>query len=199
MTSSTSSISSVTSPGAASSGASYLLPCDCGAKVAVSPGQAGGQTRCGGCGREMAVPKLRDLGRLERCESARVATAAWRPAHAVVLLGSLAGIVGLGAAAWLGRGPANAVDERALRAMINAADDTSIYKVWSERLAESTVRRPAADEELAVLRQDRFATALSRGFSLVAGLGIAAALLAALAIAMAPDPKPQAGPARGGP
>jgi len=44
---------------------SYLLPCDCSARIPVGPGQAGGSVTCPQCGIVTKVPRLGDLARLE--------------------------------------------------------------------------------------------------------------------------------------
>src|ERR1700676_1673876 len=43
----------------------YLLPCECGRKLAVTATQAGEQLKCA-CGRQLEVPTLRGLDLLER-------------------------------------------------------------------------------------------------------------------------------------
>lgn len=157
--------------------ASYGLPCECGAEITVTAGQAGGRVTCPRCARGVAVPKLRDLAALvRRTHAAEPSGGTWRPAHAVTLLGAIVCATSLAAAAWLGRGPSAAVDERALRAAVMAADDMAVYRGWSGELARATVRRPPADQELAVLRQARFFGSLARGLSVVAAAGFLAAL-----------------------
>ena len=46
----------------------YLLPCECGASVPVDPAQAGQSVPCS-CGRQLAVPALRAVRQLPRCEA----------------------------------------------------------------------------------------------------------------------------------
>lgn len=165
----------------------YGLPCECGAEIPVTAGQAGGHVTCPRCARDVAVPKLRDLGQLGRRESFGVKPAgAWRPAHAATLLGSIIFITALAAATWLDRGPTSAIDEQALRAMILAADDLAVYRGWTGELSRASVYRPPADQELAVLRRARFAGALSRGLSVVAGAGLLAALAGVSMLLLAP-------------
>src|SRR5215472_6727918 len=41
----------------------YRIPCECGDAVTVSEGFAGTKVSCGGCGRTIVVPSLRELRR----------------------------------------------------------------------------------------------------------------------------------------
>lgn len=155
----------------------FLLPCECSAEVAVTAGQAGGSAVCPRCGRMLAVPKLRDLGRLRRQDRVKTGSGkTWRPAHAVALLGAIVAAASWIGGLWLARDSAVAVDEALLRSAVLAADDLTIYKVWTEGLSRAGVRRPPADEEQAILRRARFADGMRSVLNLVAaGAGLAAA------------------------
>lgn len=155
----------------------FLLPCECSAEVPVTAGQAGGDVACPRCGRTLCVPKLRDLGRLERDDRGPVAAVkTWRPAHAVALLGVLVAATAWAGGLWFARNSTVAVDEALLRAAVLSADDLAIHKIWSEGLSRAGVRRPPADEEQAVLRQARFAESMRSMLNFVAvGAGLAAA------------------------
>lgn len=167
----------------------YLVPCDCSADVAVTAGQAGGRVECRQCGREIAVPKLGDLARLRRQEAAaRPHYEAWRPAQAVVFLGAIASAGALLASLWIAPRASGVLDERSLRAAVLAVDDLTAYRVWSEGLSRVGVRRPPADQELALLRQTRFADGMRGGLHLVAACGALAALAAGLRLALAAKP-----------
>ena len=47
----------------------FLLPCSCGAKIAVEPRQAGQTVRCD-CGKSLTVPTMLEMAKLERAEAA---------------------------------------------------------------------------------------------------------------------------------
>ena len=160
----------------------FLLPCDCSADVVVTAGQAGGSVHCPRCGRTLAVPKLRDLGGLERDDHTESPQkSAWRPAHAVVLLGAILAAVSWLGGLWFASGPTRLVDDAVLRSAVLSVDDLAIYKVWTEGLARAGVRRPPADEEQALLRRARFADGMRNVLHVVAA---AAALAAAGAAAV---------------
>lgn len=46
----------------------YLLPCDCGHRLPVKKSQAGSFVACPGCGRQLDVPTIAGLGKLEWIE-----------------------------------------------------------------------------------------------------------------------------------
>ncbi len=180
--------------------ATFLLPCHCSTEVAVTPGQAGGSVACPQCGRSIPVPKLRDLGRLRREDLVdNHAGATWRPAHAVFLLGALLAAASLAGAMWLGRTPAGVVDDAALRSAVLSADDLTVYKAWTEGLSSAGVRRPPADEELALVRRARFADGMRGVLHAVAAGGALAAAGAGLVLWFAGRSAPgrEAGPAAG--
>lgn len=172
----------------------YLLPCDCAADVAVTAGQAGGRVTCRQCGRELAVPKFGDLARLRRQEAVvRPGARLWRPAKAVVFLGAIVCAAALLVALWLAPRATSALDERALRAAVLSVDDLTVYRVWSEGLSRERVRRPPADEELALLRQTRFADGLRGVLHIVAACGALAALAAGLRLVLSSLPSGSGG------
>ena len=72
----------------------YLLPCpQCGRKLVVTTGEAGGQVRCE-CGAAVDVPTVRGLRELEPAPAVEGATS-WTTRHSVIFLGSLMAIAGL--------------------------------------------------------------------------------------------------------
>lgn len=157
----------------------YLLQCECTADVAVMAGQAGGRVICGQCGRELNVPKLGDLGRLRRKDVAESRQpAAWRPAQAVAFLGTIVAVGAALGALWVAPRVTGVLDERALRAAVLAVDDLAAYRFWNDGLSRMGVARPPADEELALLRQTRFADSMRGVLALVAAGGGLAALAA---------------------
>ena len=74
----------------------YLLPCpQCGRKLVVTTGEAGGQALCA-CGATVDVPTVRGLRELESATApAAEATTSWTTRHSVIFLGSLVAIAGL--------------------------------------------------------------------------------------------------------
>lgn len=159
----------------------FLLPCECSTDVVVTAGQAGGTVTCPQCGRTLAVPKLRDLGQLRQdVHGETLSGTAWRPAHAIALLGALVAAASWVGGLWLGSGSAVAIDEARLRATVLSVDDVAIYKVWSDGLSRAGVRRPPADEEQVLLRRARFADGIRTMLHIVA----AGAALASGAAAM---------------
>ena len=142
----------------------------------MTAGQAGGSVACPRCGRALSVPKLRDLGALERHEPGETSPqTTWRPAHAIALLGAIVAVASWLGGLWIARDSAVAVDDALLRSAVLAADDMAIYRVWSEGLSRASVRRPPADEEQVLLRRARFADSMRSVLNIVAaGAGLAA-------------------------
>ncbi|NDC55026.1 MAG: hypothetical protein EBZ74_12360, partial [Planctomycetia bacterium] len=147
---------------------SFLLPCECAADVVVTAGQAGGIARCPRCGRDLAVPRLRDLGRLRRREPDSTAALPWRPAHAAALLGAVVAALALVARSWVGLLPGDGFDEAALRAAVMAADDREIARAWYGGLWRNRVRRLATEEEFRIQWRARFSSGLGRGLTAAA-------------------------------
>lgn len=80
----------------------YLLPCSCGSSTSVQTAQAGEQIRCT-CGAELTVPTLRALRNLPVDTShVQRPEAVWNPGWALVFLGALIVLGGLGIFVWLG-------------------------------------------------------------------------------------------------
>ncbi len=77
----------------------YLLPCSCGKRVPVDATQAGERIRCD-CGAEMEVPTLMKLRTLEIAPASpqprRRLAFVWGPKQALMLLGSIFFLVGVG-------------------------------------------------------------------------------------------------------
>ena len=152
-----------------------LLSCPCGAEIAVSGGQAGGQVVCTNCQSVVNVPKLRELSRLPLAQevtprSRRV----WGPAQGMLLAGGLVAFVSWGAAAWLGRAIESPVDPEAIRQNVAMQTDSQIYEAWKNHFSTTTVSRPQMVIEKLFAQQ----TFLRRGMALaLAGLGAVGAIL----------------------
>lgn len=79
----------------------YWLPCRCGRKVVIEPRQAGQRVACG-CGRELDVPQLRKILRLERAiRSSNTGARAWGGGQRLLFSGGLLLFLATIAAAWL--------------------------------------------------------------------------------------------------
>lgn len=146
--------------------------------IPVSAGLAGGRVSCPSCGREVDVPKLRDLSRLREQPSAVPTQTRWSAAHAVFFAGAALAAVSFVAAALVLPRTDTAVELDGIRAAVRAAPDQDIYKAWKQGLARSGVARPPTSEEQRLLRTSRFAIEVSRWLQLLGGLGALAAAAA---------------------
>jgi len=75
----------------------YYLPCDCGKRVIVSVGDAGETVRCL-CGKELDVPRLRDLRELEPRETVSPDREWNKPQAVVFTVGGLISAISIGLA-----------------------------------------------------------------------------------------------------
>jgi hypothetical protein len=153
---------------------SYLLPCSCSRRIAVAAGQAGGSVRCPGCGAALAVPRLGELGRLERVAAGPEPGAAgrgWNAARACLLGGVVVAVGAAATASWLRAWRSNLapLDESAVRAAVAAAPVGQVHESWLVYERFGIARPPIAEEE----RRVRHAQAL-RGLETVAWLAAAA-------------------------
>ena len=129
----------------------FLLPCTCSARVSVTAGQAGGRTACAACGREIDVPRLRDLS---------IYAVDQPPTEVATRSGLGRGLVVAGCAVAIGAAvlgsslvpigglffpqPATVTE---IRAAVAAAAPTDVHSAW-QSIARSGVARPATREEL---------------------------------------------------
>lgn len=162
--------------------AGYLLPCRCGADIVVTVAKAGGVATCPACGVESAVPKLRDLSRLEPAKvpgrqagSARPVT--WTAAHTMLLAGALvAAACGLGSVA-LVPPEVKIMESRTIRDSVMSAPTDEVFTVLRTRLASFGIERPpTADEAKSTARAD-FYLALRDALRAAAAIGALIALL----------------------
>ncbi|MFM9024971.1 MAG: hypothetical protein ACKON7_06490 [Planctomycetaceae bacterium] len=166
----------------------YLLPCSCSRRIAVAAGQAGGSVRCPGCGAAVAVPRLGELGRLERDASGPEPADAgrgWNAARACLLGGVVVAVGAAAAAAWR-RGWRSAVaplDQAAVRAAVAAAPVEQVHESWLvyERYG---IGRPAVAEEERRVRQAQAIRGLETVAWLTAAAGAAAGVGGAIAAAL---------------
>lgn len=155
---------------------SFLLPCECSRPIVITTGQAGGVVTCPACGREVAVPKLRDFSRLEPVERGQSGPqTGWRLAHACMLAGGITAVLALAAAATLGVPPEATITSEAIRANVAAASDQQIFEAW-KLLSQSGVARPPLPEEKRLQQRSHFWEGVSRGLLVLGGLGAAVGL-----------------------
>lgn len=147
----------------------HLLTCSCGAEIAVSGGQAGGEVVCTGCQATVAVPKLRELSRLPlAAETAPKSRQGWGLSQGMLLAGGLLAVACWGAAAWLGRTIESPVNPEAIRQNVAQQTDAQIYEAWKKHFSTTTVSRP----QMVIERQFAQQTFLRKGIALaLAGLG----------------------------
>ncbi|MEI7782172.1 MAG: hypothetical protein WCJ18_09645 [Planctomycetota bacterium] len=160
----------------------FLLPCPCTADIPVSAGLAGGRVNCPACGRTVDVPKLRELGQLRTQELAPVVRTRWSGAHAVLLAGAALAAISWVASLLVVPRTDSGVDPAAIRAVVQAASDQDVYRVWKQGLSRSSVQRPPTDEEQKLLRISRFSGGVSRGLQMLGTLGALAAAAAAIKV-----------------
>lgn len=152
----------------------YLLPCSCSRRIAVAAGQAGGSVRCPGCGADVAVPRLGELGRLEKVAAGLapgVSGRGWNAARACFFGGVVVAVGAAATASWLRGWRSNVapLDEAAIQAAVAAAPVAQVHDSWLAFERFGIARPPVAEEE----RRVRHAQAL-RGLETVAWLVAAA-------------------------
>jgi hypothetical protein len=155
----------------------FRIPCRCSATVEVGPGHAGSQVRCSACNAQVDVPRLRELAAFAVAEPPQTQRG-WQAGHGFLLVGSCVAALALVAAATVSRFDGGAAarlpDERLIRAVIEAADATTIHAAW-QSMSQSGVDRGAMPDELQV---QRAVGALSRIAAFLWGLAAVAALAA---------------------
>ena len=158
---------------------SFLLPCECAQSIVISAGQAGGVVECPACGRKVAVPKLRDVGRLEPVSSGQPhSTSGWRLAHACMLVGGITALLAWCGAAVFGVAPQASVTSDTIRANVAAASDKQILEAW-KALSQSGVARPPLPDEKRLQQRFHFRSGVSRVLLAVGALGAVVGLAGA--------------------
>lgn len=160
----------------------FLLPCTCSARVPVTAGQAGGRASCSSCGREIDVPRLRDLAGYA-VEQSRAAEAPRSGVGRGLLVAGSAAAIGaaLLAAALVPVGglffrqPPTAAE---IRAAVAAAPTVQVHEAW-QSMARSGVGRPATQDELRLQQFAAHATGVTTLLWGLSGVGLVTALLGA--------------------
>lgn len=167
---------------------SFFLPCACGSRIPVGPGQAGGQVRCDRCGAVCDVPRLGDLARHAVQESpAAVAPRRWTIAHACLVGGCATAVIAVVAAMFMA-GPATPpVDVTGVRDAVSKASAGEVYRVWKQ-MSRSGVARPPLAHERRLEQMARVANAMSRWLMGLSVLGGVVAVASALTLASRKPP-----------
>jgi len=184
--------------------AAYRLSCTCGEAIPVAEGRAGGEIGCPRCGRQLAIPKLRQLRenppwdkfeaeaaggpnalqdgrRGGRGIEAAASRERWGRAEAVLAAGAVVAMASLLVAAWLMRPVNGGIDAAVIRAAVERAAMTDVYRAWRS-LQNSGVARDATPDEDRVRRITRSRATLAVAVGLLGGIGGLAAIGAAAAI-----------------
>jgi len=163
----------------------FLLPCECGADNSVTGAQAGGHIRCGACGRELTVPKFRDLGKLRPAaplDRPSGSARRWTAMHTMLLVGGL-----LAAASALGSltvtpPSAEVFDAPTLRDSVLGSPTSVVYEAWKVRFDPTGIDRPLSEMESKARSRSDFYTSLRDGLRAAAVLGLTGAVLGGLGI-----------------
>lgn len=151
----------------------FRVACQCAAGVEVGPGQAGGRVTCPACGRELEVPRLRELATFAVTDGAP-GRRRWRPCQAWFLLGTAVALTAATAAGLVGGGwfvqPARLPGPDAIRAAIEATDAVTVYRAW-EAMRSSGIDRGALPEEARLKRAAGIAGRIAGLLWAIAGLG----------------------------
>ena len=161
---------------------SFLMPCACAARVPVTAGQAGGRVRCPACGREIDVPRFRELAAFAVEQPRTVAGPASGMARGLVVAGmSLAVIAALLAIALVpvgGRFFRQPPPIALIREAVAGASLADIHAAW-QSMARSGVGRPATAEELRIQQFAAHAAGVARLLWGASGVGLVVALAGA--------------------
>lgn len=148
----------------------FAIPCTCGTRVRVSAGQAGGRTTCGGCGRPLDVPRLRDLATHAADAEPGPAGSGWDAGRGMVFAGC-AGVAG-NAGGPRGRAPGGAIIGRspapqAIRQSVAAAPIAAVHAAYTQAANEGLNRPPSA-VEVRLQQYSRLAKSLAAALWVVA-------------------------------
>lgn len=160
----------------------FLLPCTCSARVPVTAGQAGGRTSCSSCGREIDVPRLRDLAGYAVDQPRGAEPPRSGVGRGLLVAGSAAAIgAALLAVALVpvgGRFFRQPPTVAEIRAAVAAAPAVQVHEAW-QSMARSGVGRPATPEELRLQQFAAHATGVARLLWGISGVGLVTALAGA--------------------
>lgn len=158
----------------------FLMPCPCSASVSVTAGQAGGRVVCPACGREIEVPRLRDLAAYAVDHAAAASVPRSGVARGLVVAGCAIAISAAALAVVLvpigGLFFPQPPTVAEIRAAINAAPSTDVHAAW-QSMATSGVARPPTQQELRLQQFAAHASGVAKLLWGVSGIGIVMALV----------------------
>ncbi len=165
----------------------YLLPCTCGSDIRVTTAQAGGSATCPSCGREVAVPKLRDLAALVKAGAAPTGAAGvqrrpWTAFHTMLLAGTLiAAACALSSRSFVPPEVVEIDPDRIRESVLRAPTDEVLSTLRTQLVLSGIDRPPTAIEAKAKARSD-FYYRLRDGLLLGSAAGAAAAAIGAIGL-----------------
>jgi hypothetical protein len=168
----------------------YLIECECGAQHAVTTHQAGAELPCG-CGKTVAVPRLRELQKLpleSAVPTAVVPSSRWTAGHSLGLAGLVLALLSLAGALWAHYSIRpleeyqQLVGEHSTRMVDHWLDEASpadLFRVWYTRIEkirqEGFSGEMRSDERQVQSNEAQLIILRNLGFAL-AGVGLAMAI-----------------------
>jgi hypothetical protein len=162
----------------------YRLRCECGAETSVSKGQAGGEVRCAGCGRAVAVPTLREFAQLPMAEGDTGHSGApkqWTLRQGLIAGGTVIALVCWGLAAWISSATHFEFDIERVQFEIDRAPFMRVYAAWKE-LQVADVERDETIGEYRSRNLGRVGKASATTLTALGGVGVLIALGGALLV-----------------
>jgi hypothetical protein len=166
----------------------YRLRCECGAETQVGTGRAGGQVACEACGRQLAVPTLRELTQLPRVHGDaqgtgardRAASGRWTLWQGLLAGGLAVAVVSWGLAALIFSATRTDLDMDRMRQQIDQAPFMRVYAAWRD-MASGGVERDETVGEYRARNMGVRGRAAAITLSVVGGLAAAVAALGGVA------------------
>ena len=163
----------------------YLLPCDCSREIPVTAADAGGSVPCPQCGRQVDVPKLRNLGSLRQVVAGDAPVARrWTAGHSTVLVGLLLAATTGMLSMLFPAPPAPQVDLDDLRRTLAATPYANIYGIWVTEMRQRQIAPKPTPAEEAYRQKAAESRAWRQRLQYAAGASLALAATGALAVAL---------------
>lgn len=128
----------------------FVVPCECSAGVPVTAGQAGGRVACPACGRNIDVPRLRDLTPEPAKTVVDRGMPPWNVARGLALAGAavaiVAAVTAVGVVPLGSRFVTQPASAAAIRAAAQSAPLAEVLAAWRS-IVDTGVRRPPTPEE----------------------------------------------------
>jgi len=165
----------------------YRLRCECGAETRVGTGRAGGQVACEACGRQLAVPTLRELTQLPRVDGdsprpdalRRGVSSRWTLGQGLLAGGLAIAVLSWGLAALIFSATRSDPDMEYVRRQIDRAPFMRVYAAWQE-MASRGVERDETIGEYRARNMGIRGRAASIALSVVGGIGAVIAAVGGL-------------------